>query len=190
MVHVFTQLNLKQGLKRFGNERIKETKSEMQQMHDEVVFHRIKGKQLTRIQKHGALQVLMFLKQKRCGKIKDHAIIDGQKQGAGLKKSDGTSPTAVNESVLTTAAIGTSESREVSVIYALEAFLMADIDKVVTVILENDMVDMMLEIDRKIYGKYVIYGENGKTHMYVCLSKAIYGTLKAALLYNRIFQKI
>ena len=106
--------------------------------------------------------MLIFLKQKRCGKIKDHAIIDGQKQGAGLKKSDGTSPTEVTELVLTTAAIGTSESREVSVIYALEAFLMADIDKVVTVILENDMVDMMLEIDRKIYGKYVIYGETEK----------------------------
>ena len=41
-VHVFTQLNLKQGLKRFGTEGIKATKSEMQQMHDKLVFHTIK----------------------------------------------------------------------------------------------------------------------------------------------------
>ena len=62
MVHIFTQLNLKQGLKRFGNEGIKATNSEMQKMHNKVVFHPIKGKQLIRIQKHGALRVLMFFK--------------------------------------------------------------------------------------------------------------------------------
>ena len=63
MVHVFTQLNLKQGLKIFGNKGMKATKSEMQQMHDKVVFHPIKGEQLTNKQKNGALQVLIFLKK-------------------------------------------------------------------------------------------------------------------------------
>ena len=52
-------------------------------------------------------------------------------------------------------------------------------------ILENDMVDSILEIDREIYGKCVIYGKNGKKHMYVRLSKAMYRTLKAAILYYR-----
>ena len=51
-------------------------------------------------------------------------------------------------------------------------------DEEVIVILENKMVYAMLEIDREIYGKYVIYGKNGKIHMYVCLSKAMYRTLK------------
>ena len=64
MVHVFTQLNLKQGLKIFGNEGIKATKAEMKKIHDKVVFHPIKGKQLTKKQKNEALWVLMFLKQK------------------------------------------------------------------------------------------------------------------------------
>ena len=80
MVHIFTQLNLKKVLKRFGNEVIKATESEMQQMHDKVVFHPIKVKQLTRIQKHRALQVIIVLKQKRCGKIKGCAVADGQKK--------------------------------------------------------------------------------------------------------------
>ena len=52
------------------------------------------------------------------------------------------------------------------------------------------MVDIMLDIDVEIYGKYVIYGENRKKYMYVRLRKVMYGKLKAALLYNRIFQKI
>ena len=74
-------------------------------MHDRVVFYHIKGEQLTRIQNHGALQALMFLKQKRCGKIKGRTAADGQEQREGLKKSDVPSSTAATELVLVTAAI-------------------------------------------------------------------------------------
>ena len=63
MVHVFTQPNLKQGLKIFGNAEMKANKSEMHQMHNKVVFHPIKGEQLTKKQKNGSLQVLLFLKK-------------------------------------------------------------------------------------------------------------------------------
>ena len=62
---------------------MKDTKSEMQQMHDKVVFHPITGEQLTKKQKNGALQVLMFLEQKRCGEIKGRAVADGRKQREG-----------------------------------------------------------------------------------------------------------
>ena len=47
------------------------------------------------------------------------------------------------------------------------------------------MVNAILEIDKKVYKKYIIHGKNGKKHMYVLLSKAMYGTLKASLLYYR-----
>ena len=47
------------------------------------------------------------------------------------------------------------------------------------------MVDAMLEIDREIYGKYVIYEKKGKTDMYVRHSKAMYRTLNVALIYYR-----
>ena len=67
------------------------------------------------------------------------------------------------------------------------AFLTADMDEEVILILENEMVDAVLEIDKDIYGKYVIHGKNGKKHMYVRLSKAMDGTLKAALLYYSFY---
>ena len=51
MVHVFKQLNLKQGLNIFGNVGMMATKSKMQKMNDKVVFHLIKGGQLTNTQK-------------------------------------------------------------------------------------------------------------------------------------------
>ena len=83
MVHVFTQLNLKQGLKRFGKSGMKSTKSELQQMNNKVLFHSINGEQLTRKQKNVALQVIMFLEQKRYGKIKGRAVVDGRKKSEG-----------------------------------------------------------------------------------------------------------
>ena len=162
MVHIFIQLNIKQGLKRFVNVLIKATKSEMQKMNDKVVFHPIKGEQLTRIQNHGALEVLMFLKQKRCENIKDRAVADRLKQRSGSKKSDVTSPTAATESVLVTAAIYATKDRDIAVINTPVVLLMDGMDEEVIAILENEMVDAMLEIDRKIYGKYIIYGKNEK----------------------------
>ena len=51
------------------------------------------------------------------------------------------------------------------------------------------MVDAMLEIDKDVYGKYVIHGNNGEKQMYVRLSKAMCGRLKAELLYYRILLK-
>ena len=102
--------------------------------------------------------MLMFLKQKRCRKIKGRAVANGLKQRAGSKKSDVTSPTSSTESVLITASIDAAEGRGVAVIYAPGAFLTSDMDEEVVVLLENGMVDVMLDIDRKIYQKHVIYG--------------------------------
>ena len=106
-------------------------------MHDKVVFHPIKSEQLTRIQKHRALRVLMFLKQKRYGKIKGCVIADGRKQRAVSKKSDATSPTTSIVSVLVTAAIDATEVRDVAVIDASRAFLTDDMDEELILILEN-----------------------------------------------------
>ena len=96
---------------------------------------------------------------------------------------------AATESVIITATIDTTEVWDVSVADSRRAFLTADMDEEVIVISENKMVDAMLEIDRKIYGKYVIYGGNVKKHMYFRISKAMYGTLKATLMYYRMISK-
>ena len=60
----------------------------------------------------------------------------------------------MTESVLINSAIDATEGQDVAVIDAPGAFLTADMDEEVMVVLENEMVDAMLEIDRKIYGKY------------------------------------
>ena len=55
----------------------------------------------------------------------------------------------------------------------------------IIVILQNEMVETMLDIDRDAYEQYVVEGKNGKQWMYVKLSKSMYGTLRAALLYYK-----
>ena len=69
------------------------------------------------------------------------------------------------------------------------AFLTAEMDKEVIVISENEMFDAMLEIDKEIYRKYVIHRKKRKKQRYVCLSKTMYRTIKAALLYYRKLSK-
>ena len=70
----------------------------------------------------------MFLKKKRSRKIKGRAVADGRKQREGLKKSDVTSPTAATELVLITAEIDATEGRDVAVIDAPGAFMMAEME--------------------------------------------------------------
>ena len=51
------------------------------------------GKSLTKTQKKAALKYLMFLKQKRCGKIKGRGCADGRKQRVYKTKEETSSPT-------------------------------------------------------------------------------------------------
>ena len=77
--------------------------------------------------------MLMFLKQKQCGKIKGRPAVDEQNQRKG-KKSDVTSTTEATELVLVTTSIGAIEGRDVVVIDAPTAFLTGDMDEDVLVI--------------------------------------------------------
>ena len=68
--------------------------------------------------------------------------------------------------ILITTAIDATEGRDFAVIGAPGAFLTADMDKEVIVILENEMVDAMLEIDKEIYRK-MLYTE--RTEKNTCM---------------------
>jgi hypothetical protein len=63
--------------------------------------------------------------------------------------------------------------------------MQADIDEVVHVKFEGEMAEMLVRLDPKLYRKYV-KDENGKSVLYVELLKALYGTLKAALLFWKL----
>ena len=76
------QMSMKKGLKVFGAGGYATVKQEMQQLHDRRVMQPVRRKDLSPAQKREALGYLMFLKKKRCGKIKGRGCANGRKQRA------------------------------------------------------------------------------------------------------------
>jgi hypothetical protein len=78
--------------------------------------------------------------------------------------------------------IDAKENRDVATVDIPGAFMQADMDDVVHMKLEGTMAELLVRIDPKMYRKHVQM-ENGKQVLYVELKKALYGTLKASLLF-------
>lgn len=154
----------------------------MQQLHNRKVMAARKSHKLTPEQKKEALAYLMFLKRKWCGKIKGHGFADGRKQWAYMAKEDAALPTVATEAVFLTAVIDALKEREVAVFDVPGAFMQADMDELVHVQFTGKMVELILEIDWKMY-KPCVTMECGEKVMYVELLKALYGTLRAAWLF-------
>ena len=55
-----------------------------------------------------------------------------------------------------------AEGQDISVIDAPGAFLTFDMDEKVIVILENEMINAMLDMDKDVNRKYIIHGKKGK----------------------------
>ena len=176
------QMLMKKGLEMFSEGGYAAVKQEMQQLHDRKVMQPIQRKDLTPEQKQEALGYLMFLKKKRCGKIKGRGCADRRKQRAYITKEQSTSPTIWTEAVFLTAVVDAWENRKVAVLDVPGAFMQVDMDELVHVRFRGEMVDELLEIDPELYSSYVSK-EHGEKVMYVELLKALYGTLRAAWLF-------
>ena len=82
MGHLFLteQMSLKKGLKHFGKDGADAVIKELRQLDYRDVIKLVPARSLTRDQKQGALNYLMYLKQKQCGRIKARGCADGWKQ--------------------------------------------------------------------------------------------------------------
>ena len=90
----------------------------------------MEAKPLTTTQRREALGYLMFLKQKRSGKIKARGCADGRPQRAYIPQEDARAPTVSTEAVFMTAVIDAMENRTVAVVDIPEAFMQADMTQV------------------------------------------------------------
>ena len=66
------------------------------------------------------------------------------------------------------------------------AFLHADMEEDVQMLLEGTIAELIVKLDPALYSKYVWENKQGKPMLYVKLMKALYGTLQAALLFWRL----
>jgi hypothetical protein len=182
---VMTQHGIKKGLKLFGDAGVTAVLKELQQLHDRDVIEPMLAASLSSEEKQGALPYLMFLKKKRSGIIKGRGCADGRKQRVYTTKEEASSPTVSIESVFLSCAIDAAEGRDVGTVDLPGAFMQADMDDTVYMKLEGKMVELLVRIDPDRYECHVRI-INGKPVLYVRLKKALYGTLKAALLFWRL----
>jgi hypothetical protein len=168
------QYSIKRGLKVFGKEGEKAVTKELSQMHDMVVYTPVHAHELTREQKVQALESLIFLTKKRCGRIKARACANGSKQRNYIPKAD---------SVFITSAIEEHKGREVITMDIPGAFLHAETDEEIHMLLRGQLAELMVKIDPKLYRPYITKNGRGESIMFVKMQKAMYGMMRASLLF-------
>ena len=86
--YLFAQFTLKGKIKKFGEDRENVLLEEIQQLRDRSTFKQVDWKQLSREQKSQNLGCLMFIKQKRCGRLKGRTCADVRKQRDKFTKEE------------------------------------------------------------------------------------------------------
>ena len=174
-------MSAKAGLRMFGAQGADALMKELKQLIVMNVMAGCDAHKLTREQKKKSLKYLMFLKEKRCGRIKGRGCADGRKQRVYKTKADTSSPTVSIEALLLSCMIDALEGRDVATCDIPGAFMQADIDEEVHVKFDGELVDLLLQTDPSL-AQYVAV-ENGKRVLYTILNKALYGTVQASLLF-------
>ena len=164
----------------------------MKQLHDRTCWEPIKVSTMTPTEKAKALESLIFLVEKKDGRIKARHCANGSKQRNWINPEDAASPTVMTDSILLTAGIEAMEARDVATYDIPNAFIQTAVEKLdkdgdrIVMKIRGAMVDMLLELD-PLYEDYVVY-EKGNKILYVHILRAIYGMLMSGLLYYKKFR--
>jgi hypothetical protein len=177
------QYGINKGLKLFGKEGEKAVTKELSQMHDMVVYTPMHAHELTRDQKRQALESRIFLTKKRCGRIKARACANGSKQRSYTPKENAISPTVATDSVFITSAIDAHERRHVMTMDIPGAFFRAETDEEIHMLLRGQLAELMVKIDPKLYRPFITKNGRGGSIMFVKMQKAMYGMMRALLLF-------
>ena len=77
------------------------------------------------------------------------------------------------------------EQGAISILDISNAFLHTENDEKILMLLRGRLAEMIFQVDPSMYRKYVTYSSNGQAMLYVRQSKALYGMLRAALLFYK-----
>eukprot|EP00956_Cyclotella_meneghiniana_P026461 scaffold57247_cov37-Cyclotella_meneghiniana.AAC.7 len=177
------QYSINKGIRLFGDRAKESVTKELKQLHDYVTYIPVHAHDLTPKQRRDALASLIFITEKRCGRIKTRACVNGSTQRDYIPKEATASPTVMNDSVQITSAIDAHEGRVVVTCDIPGAFLHADLDEEVYMLLRGQLADLMVKVDPELYGPYVTKSKKGESLLYVKMKKAMYGLLRSALLF-------
>jgi hypothetical protein len=183
--------SLNKGMKNFGQKGMDAAIKEMKQLHNRTVFEGIKVSHMTPLERKRAMESLLFLIEKRDGRIKARTCANGSMQREYIDREDVTSPKAVTESILITGVIEAKQQRDIMMNDVPNAFVQTlipqDREKIIMKI-RGQLVDLLLEIAPETYEPYIVYKAN-KAVLYVQMLRALYGMLIASILYYKKFCK-
>ena len=181
-----TQMHATKGIELLGDRAIVAIEKEYAQLDDLQVFEPIDAKKSSAEQKKNALRTIDLIKLKRDKSVKGRTVADGSKQRKDLSKEDTSSPAVHFDSFLASLAIDSLEDRDVATADVAGAYLKASMPDFVMLRVTGGSVDALLNVNNKKYQPYVVYEKNRKV-LYLKLRKAMYGCLKAALLWYELF---
>ena len=95
-----------------------------------------------------ALASLMFITEKRNGDIKARKVAYGSKQCTydGYDKLGGSSPTVATDSIFLIGVVDAAEKRAVAILDIANAFLHAENDEKILMLLSGKLAEMMVQV--------------------------------------------
>jgi len=181
------QYGMAAGLKIFGADGYEAIASKIRDnLHGRGVIDPVRHNNMTHDICKASLPYLMLLKRKRCRKIKGRGCADGRKQREFISREEASSPTVSTHALMATCLIDAIEGRDVATADIPGAFLQATMDDDVYIKFEGKMVDLLIGLDSAKYSPCVCTYK-GRRFIYTKAIKAIYGTLRAALLFYQLF---
>ena len=138
------QMSAKAGLKEFGEQGAASIMQELEQILYWKVIMGYKASSLSSSQWKAALQYLMFLKEKQCGKVKAHGCADGHKQQLYKLNDETSSPTMNVEAIFITCLIDAMEGQEVMTCDIPGAFMQSDMDELLHMKLEGEIAHLLI----------------------------------------------
>jgi hypothetical protein len=121
------QYGFNRGLKEFGELGYEAT---VKELDDNLLgmgaVKMLKPSEINKNIRYEALNYLMFLKRKRCGKIKARGCADGRPQREYISKDESSSPTVSIYALMTSCLMDAIEGRKVATCDIPGAFLQAD----------------------------------------------------------------
>jgi hypothetical protein len=159
------QYHVNKGLKVFGDEGRQAVMKEMKQLDELEVISPRNWSELTAEQRRTALPYLMFLTEKRDGTKKARGCADGSKQEMDKEKT--SSPVISTDALFITLVIDAMEGRDVATVDIPGAFLQTDAKPGTYMKITGPMVDILCQINPKLYEKYV----TNETERRCCIQK-------------------
>jgi hypothetical protein len=93
------------------------------------------------------------------------------------------------ESTFITALIAAKEQRKVQCYDVPSAFMNTDVDEEVIMVLKGELLEIKIQIALVVYRKYVSVDKKGTKILYIKLQKALYGLMRASLLFYQKLRK-